>query len=159
VTASDTTMIRIGEALGLDRDESRARLEALWAETGPDGDPLHLCAIAHALADLQDDPAAELRWDQQALEAGVKITDARVRAAGIDGTARGMLPSLHLNLGDVYSRTGDLDSARRHLDLGRADVDALPDGGYGRMITEGLDRLATRLGVPSDGVTPGSSSG
>ena len=44
-----------------ERDAARRVLEALWEDIGgEDGDPLHRCAVAHAMADVQDDPADEL---------------------------------------------------------------------------------------------------
>ncbi len=58
---------------------------------------------------------------------------------------RGFYPSLHLNLGDVYHRLGDLELARAHLRLGQAALGALGDDGYGQMVRSGLDRLADRL--------------
>jgi len=56
-----------------------------------------------------------------------------------------LLPSLHLNLGDVCLRLGDPASARHHADVGLAAADRLPEDGYGAMIRRGLDGLQTRL--------------
>jgi hypothetical protein len=117
----------------------------VWDEIGPEGDALHRCAVAHYLADVQDDVHEELVWDLRALEAADSVTDERAQQAGAAGSVRGFYPSLHLNLGDVYRRLGDLDRARDHLECGRAAVGALGDGGYGNMIRSGLDRLADRL--------------
>jgi hypothetical protein len=57
-------------------------------------------------------------------------------------------PSLHLNLGEDYRKLGDAAAARRHLELGLAAVDTLPDDDYGAMIRGGLHGLAQRLGDP-----------
>lgn len=51
-----------------DRAAARAGLLALAGELAPD-DHFHRCVLAHHLADAQDDPAEELRWDLVALEA------------------------------------------------------------------------------------------
>ncbi|MGW0595358.1 hypothetical protein [Streptosporangium sp. NPDC002607] len=149
MTEPDVTMAKIGQGMELgqsgERAAARRLFSELWQEIGATGDPLHRCALAHSMADVQDDAHEELLWDLRALEAADLITDARARQAGITGPASGFYPSLHLNLGDVYRRLGDLDRARDHLRRGRAAVDALGDDGYGQMIRQGLDRLADRL--------------
>ncbi|GAA2375366.1 tetratricopeptide repeat protein [Dactylosporangium salmoneum] len=148
----DAIMVRIGEGIALsqrgERDAARKLLTALWDEIGPDGDPLHLCALAHHLADLQDDVHEELVWDLRALEAANSVTEERAQEAGVVGSVRGFYPSLHLNLGEVYRKLGDLDRAREHLEQGRAAAGFLADDGYGSMIRGGLDRLADRLNAP-----------
>jgi Tetratricopeptide repeat len=149
MTEPDVTMAKIGQGMELgqsgERAAARRLFSELWQEIGATGDPLHRCALAHSMADVQDDAHEELRWDLRALEAADLITDARARQAGVTGPVSGFYPSLHLNLGDVYRRLGDLDRARDHLRRGRAAVDALGDDGYGQMIRQGLDRLADRL--------------
>lgn len=47
---------------------------------GERGDPLHVCVLAHSMADVQDDVHQELVWDQRALAAADLLTDDR--AAG-----------------------------------------------------------------------------
>lgn len=155
MTGADQTMIRIGEGLALsqrgERAAARALFDRIWQEIGPGGDPLHRCALAHSMADVQDDPSAELAWDLRALEAAGGVTDERVRRAGMPGTARALLPSLHLNLGEAYRKLGELDLARAHLASGSAALDALADDGYGRQVRDGLNRLAGRLSAAPTG--------
>jgi hypothetical protein len=145
----DEIMTRIGKGIELrtmgERAAARSLFSQVWAEIGPEGDALHRCALAHSMADAQDDPREELRWDLLALDAAESVTDERARQAGVTGTVRGFYPSLHLNLGEVYRKLGDVEKATDHLVLGRAAVDALGDDGYGRMIAGGLDGLADRL--------------
>ena len=101
VAGRDEVLDGVGLALAAvgqgDRVGARARLEELWVRVGTAGDPLHRCAISHTLADLQDDPHEELVWDQQALDAARSVDPERMRLAGMPGTPRGLLPSLHLN--------------------------------------------------------------
>ncbi|MFF0312598.1 hypothetical protein ACFYSC_34655 [Streptosporangium sp. NPDC004379] len=149
MTGPDAMMARIGQGIELgnrgEREAARLLFSDLWEEIGVSGDPVHRCTLAHSMADVQDDVHEELLWDLRALEAADLITDERARQAGVTGSARGLYPSLHLNLADAYHRLGDLGRAHDHLARGRAAVDALGDDGYGRMITQGLDRLADRL--------------
>ncbi len=132
-------------AHGGDPEAALDDLLAIWEELGAAGDPLHRCAAAHAIADLQDDVADELRWDLRALDAYGLITDDRAAEAGVAGPVYGFEASLHLNVADAYRRLGEPWDARDHLELGWAAVDALGDDSYGRMIRAGLDRLRSRL--------------
>lgn len=131
VTEPDPLMARIGEGIAL-RDQgahvaARDLFAQVWSDIGGErGDPFYRCALAHSMADVQDDVNEELRWDLLALTAADLIT-------------------LHLNLGECYRKLGEMGLAREHLDRGRASVNALGDDGYGQMIKGGLDRLADRL--------------
>jgi hypothetical protein len=143
---TDDTMARIAAAIELsrlgERHAARVAFAELWDVVG---EPLHRCAVAHGMADVQDDVREELAWDLRALDAAREVTDDQTAQAGMRCGAAAMLPSLHLNLGDDYRRLGDLDAARRHLELGLAATSQLDDNGYGRMIRKGLERLAERL--------------
>ncbi|NAZ74330.1 tetratricopeptide repeat protein [Kineococcus sp. T13] len=149
VAAPDDVMTRIGRGIELNQRGEKARAHALftdlWSQIGPDGDAVHRCALAHSMADTCDDPHEELRWDLEALRAADSVTDEHASAAGMAGPVAAFYPSLHLNLGEVHRKLGDLDAARRHLDLGGRAVSTLPDDDYGQMITAGLDALRQRL--------------
>ncbi|MEU2871958.1 hypothetical protein ABZ769_22545 [Streptomyces olivoreticuli] len=149
MTEPDPMMAEIGRGIELShsgkREDARHLFSGLWGQIGATGDALHRCALAHSMADVQDDPHEELLWDLRALEAADLITDEQVQHAGVANPVAGFYPSLHLNLGDVYRRLGDLDCARDHLARGHAAVGELGDDGYGQMIKGGLDRLADRL--------------
>jgi len=151
-TAPDPTMARIGEGIALrQRGElaaARQLFAAVWDEIGPDGDPLHRCALAHSAADAEEDPRHELAWDLRALAAVEELTDERVRRAGMGVAVAGFLPSLHLNLADVRRRLGEAALAREHVERARAALHHLPDDGYRSMIAEGLDRVAAALDAP-----------
>jgi hypothetical protein len=149
MTTPDATMVKISQGIELshsgEREAAHRLFADLWDEIGDTGDALHRCALAHSMADVQDDVHAELFWDLRALEAADQVTDERVEQAGIANSVSGFYPSLHLNLGEAYRKLGDLDHARDHLERGRAAINALGDDGYGKMIKAGLDRLADRL--------------
>ena len=133
----------IGTALGGAKDEGRQQLLACWDATHL-GDHAHRCVLAHYLADLEADLGREIEWDETALAEHAHVQDGDLAAVGIP-SARGMLPSLHLNLGDGYLRAGDVATATSHLTEGMAACDALGQDGYGNMIRGGLLRLEQRL--------------
>ena len=147
---TDQTIIRIGQAVQLSHQGERGAARVLFAEIwdeigGEQGDPLHICTLAHAMADVQDDVHQELVWDQQALAAAHLLTDARLAQAGVTLSVAGLYPSLHLNLSECYRRVGDLDRAREQLQQAQATIGALGDDGYAQMIKEGMQQVAERL--------------
>ncbi len=144
------TIVRIGQAVQLSHqgewDAARRLFAEIWDEIGSEqGDPLHRCTLAHAMADVQDDVREELVWDQRALAAADQLTDARMTQAGVSLPVAGLYPSLHLNLSECYRKLGDLDRAREHLQHAQATIGALGDDGYGQMIRDGLERVAEQL--------------
>lgn len=147
---TDPTLLRIGEAVQLnhsgDREAARLRFAELWDEIGGEqGDPLHRCTLAHAMADAQDDVREELLWDRRALAAAGLITEERVAEAGVALPVAGLYPSLHLNLSECYRKLGDLDRAREHLRHAEDTIGVLGDDEYGRLIRSGLEKIAADL--------------
>jgi hypothetical protein len=147
---TDPTILRIGEAVQLShqggREAARVLFAELWDEIGGEqGDPLHVCTLAHAMADVQDDVRQELVWDRRALDAADLLTDERVAQAGVPLRVAGLYPSLHLNLSECYRKLGDLDRAREHLNQAQATIGALGDDEYGQLIRDGLTRQVELL--------------
>jgi len=143
MTPWDDIVAAVGVALGGDRTQGRHDLRACWAGTAQT-DQAQRCILAHYLADLEDDLAAEVAWDEQALTAFANVHDADLAPVGIPAAA-GLAPSLHLNLSDGYLRQCQLTQARDQLAAGPAALSALPDDGYGAMIRRGLTGLQERL--------------
>ena len=133
----------VSVALGGDKWEGRRRLLACWEETVPQ-DHAYRCVLAHYLADTETALDDEIAWDEAALAAHDGVRDEELVPLGIP-SAKGFVPSLHLNLGDGYLRRGDLEAARRHLAQGLAGADSLSPDGYGAMIRAGLDNLGKRI--------------
>ncbi len=98
--------------------------------------------FAHSFADVQPEPADELRWDLTALHTLDDLTDDEIEREGVPGGRAGLLPSLHLNVADVQRRLGNEDEARRHHALGLEHLDALDDDAYGRSLREAFERFA-----------------
>ena len=148
---TDPMLTRIGVAAALNhhqgqRDAARDLFTQLWADIGgEEGDPLHVCVLAHSMADTQDDPHQELVWDLRALAAADRIKDDRAAAAEVTLPVAGLYPSLHLNLADGYRKLGHRDQARVHLQQARETIEILGDDDYGRLIREGLERLTREL--------------
>jgi hypothetical protein len=143
----DDVLAAIGRAQqGL--DGGREAMLQQWATTGPD-DHARRCVLAHYLADQEPVLADEVAWDELALAEHALLADDALAVVGIP-SARGMAPSLHLNLGDGYLRQGRLDDARRQLEAGLATADALGDDAYGAMVGGGLGRLVQRLAEVAD---------
>jgi hypothetical protein len=145
----DETAAHIGQAIALGqqgrRAEARHAFAQIWAAIGNAGDPLHRCMLAHHMADVQDDMREELAWDFACLGGrGLDHWRARSRR-GSHGSGARVLASLHLNLGEDYRKLGNVDRARRHLDLGRQSLAFLGSDPYSLMIKGGLDGLAGRL--------------
>ena len=133
----------VGVALGGDKPEGRRRLLACWEATAPQ-DHAYRCVLAHYLADTETALDDEIAWDEAALAAHDGVRDEELVPLGIP-SAKGFVPSLHLNLGDGYLRRGDLEAARRHHAQGLAGADSLSPNGYGAMIRAGLDNLGKRI--------------
>jgi len=150
VTVANNTMARIGRGMELSQRGDRAAARCLFAEIWDDiggeaGDAFHRCALAHSMADVQDEAHEELMWDLRALAAADAITDDRAADAGVAAPVAAFYPSLHLNLGECFRKVGDLERAREHLRRGQRALPSLADDGYGRLVRSGLDRLAKRL--------------
>jgi hypothetical protein len=148
---ADETLARINQGVQLHHQQGRpgaARelFAQIWAEIGGErGDPLHVCVLAHSMADVQDDVHQELSWDLRALAAVDLLTDDRLAQAGVPMSVAALYPSLHLNLGECYRRLGDPGRASECLERARAGIGALGDDDYGRLIRSGLDRLEQQL--------------
>ena len=133
----------IGEAQTGDRATGRRRLLGCWEQTEP-SQHAYRCVLAHYLADVQTTVDDEVSWDRTALEEYAYLGGDDLASVGIPD-ASGLAPSLHLNLGDGYLRQGRLAEASEQVRAGLASVDVLADDGYGRMVREGLGRLAVRV--------------
>ena len=128
-----------------DVDRARSELEAIWARVNPD-DRFHRCVVAHYLADAQEHPAEELRYDVLALAAARSATAAEFddRFPGV--TLGGFLPSLHLNLAASYERVGELTLARVHAHEAAEAAARLPPTDLGELTRKAIERIARRLG-------------
>ena len=120
---------------------ARILLLEIW-ETAA-GDPSRQCIVAHFLADTEAEVERELEWDLLALHAATGGGPGDNGDPATEGIAA-FLPSLHLNVGDGYLRTGNRSLAALHARHGLARADALPLDGYGETVRTALERLLKR---------------
>ncbi|PQP17718.1 hypothetical protein [Rhodococcus opacus] len=152
----DAVMARIAQgqelAVAGDREGARRIFEEVWdALAGPTPDPLHVVTLAHYMADVQTDPAEELRWDLRALTAADSLTDDRARQHHSSLQVAGFYPSLHLNVAAAHHALGQSSEARHHLDRAAQSCEHLTDDGYGRMIRGAVARLRAELDAEAVG--------
>jgi hypothetical protein len=125
-------------------EDARDILSALWPRVEAADDPFARCFLSHSLADVQDDPREELRWDLVALEAAETVTEDRARERGVPGGRRGLYPSLHLNLAESYLRVGEEDQAREHYATGLEFVPHLGQDPYSDSIRDAFTAYAAQ---------------
>lgn len=148
---TDPTITRIGQGVELhhhqgQRESARDLFTQIWDDIGREhGDPLHVCVLAHAMADVQHDVHQELAWDLRALVAADLVTDERAAQAGVTLSVAGLYPSLHLNVAECYRKLGALDRAREHLQQAQSTIGALGDDEYAQLIKAGLERLGRQV--------------
>lgn len=128
-----------------DVDRARAELEAIWARVDPD-DRFHRCVVAHYLADAQEHPIEELRYDVLALAAARGATAGEFDGRFPGVTLSGFLPSLHLNLAASYERVGELTLARVHAHEAAEAAARVPQTDLGELTRKAIERIARRLG-------------
>ncbi|MFI9027703.1 hypothetical protein [Streptomyces sp. NPDC053560] len=146
MTAEHAVLTRIGQAVmlhrGGDREEARSRMTLLWHELGPSADAYQRCTLAHYLADTQDSPMEELRWDLRALSAA---QGSRGHADAGRAELRALLPAIHLDLAADYARLARHPEARWELGRARTALDALEDDPHRQGIRAAIERLQRRL--------------
>lgn len=122
------------------REQAASAYAQLWVQV-EHGRPIHRIVVAHYLADLQDDPAEELRWDERALEAAAEVTPQDDDAAAVAP----LRASLHVNIAGALHKLGRGDDAREQLEAARQAEQALPEDGYGRLVRSRIDALGAEL--------------
>ncbi|MET4059370.1 hypothetical protein ABIB35_000901 [Arthrobacter sp. UYP6] len=133
----------VAAALGGDKAEGKRLLSACWENTA-DVDHAQRCVLAHYLADVQDGIDDEITWDERALTEHGFLCETDLAPVGIP-SVQGLLPSLHLNLGDGYLRRGRIGLAQKHRHAGQVHSSHLTHDGYGAMIRSGLKNLGDRI--------------
>jgi hypothetical protein len=124
---------------------ARRRLEGLWEQVEQTANSSHRCAVAHWLADTQDDPSQELAWDERALLEAETLPGRQVPFAGTAATIATMYPRLHLDVATACWRMRDACGALEHLAKARAGLADLPDTPGRLGIRRDIARLEAEL--------------
>ena len=126
---------------GGDRVGARQAFAEIWKGLVPEGDCLARCVLSHYMADAQDDPNEELRWDLLALEASAGLTDQNMKRFNASLTRAEFLPSLHLNVAADYLKLGDTERAIDHATQAKALAAALPNTDLARLTRGAIERV------------------
>ena len=124
------------EGMAVDGDPSAALalFEEAWRVRR---DSYEAAIAAHFLARHQPSAELTLHWNREALHQALTLSPSRAAA---------LLPSLYLNLGDSYLKTGDLENAAAAARLGLVALTELAVDGYTQFVGRGLERLLSRSG-------------
>ncbi len=122
------------------REQAVSAYEQLWTQV-EHGRPLHRVHLAHYMADLQDDPVEELRWDERALAAAAEVTPQDADAAAVAP----LRASLHVNSARALHKLGRQDAASQQLAAARQAEQALPEDGYGSLVRSQIDALSAEM--------------
>lgn len=126
---------------GGDRVGARQAFAEIWKGLASDGDALSRCVLSHYMADAQDDPSEELRWDLLALEASAGLTDQNMKRFNASLTRAEFLPSLHLNVASDYLKLGDPARATEHAMQANVLAAALPNTDLARLTRGAIERV------------------
>lgn len=120
------------EGRGLFDDASQLFLSA-WNQSTSD---FERCISAHYVARHQKDPFEALKWNQVSLDHAKAIEDDPVRE---------FYPSLYLNLGKAHEDLGNREGAIRFYEMAASSLDSLPDGRYGGVVRDAVQRALQRV--------------
>lgn len=144
LSVDDPVMAEIAQVqqLALRGERSRAAdaYAQLWEQV-VGGRPLYRITVAHYLADLQDDPGDELKWDVLALDAAAEVDEGHQDAVAVAP----LRASLHVNAAAAMAKLGRSSDARRQLLAAEHNEQFLPSGGYGRLVRSQMRSLRAAL--------------
>lgn len=119
-------------------DEALRLYEAAWQTAVT---PTERCIAAHYLARHQDNDAATLHWNQEAVRLADEVKDDSVQS---------FYPSLYLNLAHSHEVLGHLAEAKHYYDLAATWVDKLPEGIYGKRVRNSITRHQQQINSLAD---------
>jgi len=114
-------------------DDARLLFIQAWEQSENDYDA---CIAAHYVARHQKTPEEILHWNKESLDRADAVNDERVQ---------GFYPSLYLNMGKAYEDLGNGEQAKRHYELAAAKMSSLPEGRYGEIVRDGINRGLQRV--------------
>ncbi|HEY6386253.1 MAG TPA: hypothetical protein VIX91_11285 [Candidatus Acidoferrum sp.] len=94
------------------------------------------CLAAHYVARHQKEPVDALAWNQRSLDHANAVRDDRVRE---------FYPSLYLNMGKAHENLGNREDAKWFYQTAEKFLDSLPEGRYGTIVREAVERALLRI--------------
>ena len=113
--------------------DALALFSQAWEQSNDD---FEASIAAHYVARHQKEAEEILRWNQIALARAEAVGDERV----LD-----FYPSLYLNLGKARENLGHTDEARKFYELASCKMGDLPQGRYGDIVRDGVQRALQRV--------------
>jgi tetratricopeptide (TPR) repeat protein len=114
-------------------DDARLLFVQAWEQSKDD---YEACIAAHYVARHQKSPEESLHWNKEALDRADAVSDERVQS---------FYPSLYLNMGKAHEDLGNREAAKRHYELAAAKTSNLPEGRYGDLVRDGINRGLQRV--------------
>jgi len=115
-----------------ENDAAKVLFEKAWTIASDDFEKF---IAAHYIARHQHDKAENLKWNKLSLAHAIAADDEAIKSC---------YPSLYLNVGKSYEDIGDHSAAKQNYLTAKSYISYLPDDGYGRMITAGIDAGISR---------------
>ena len=104
-----------------------------WMQSTDDSER---CVAAHYVSRHQKEPVDALMWNQRSLDHANAVRDDRVRE---------FYPSLYLNMGKAHEDLGNRADAKRFYQTAEKFLDSLPQGRYGTIVREAVERALLRI--------------
>ncbi len=120
------------ESSGQFADASRLFMSAWMQGT----DDFERCIAAHYVARHQENPVDALAWNQRSLDHANAVRDDRVRE---------FYPSLYLNMGKAHEDLHNCEEAERFYQAAGKALHTLPNGRYGSIVREAVERALLRI--------------
>jgi tetratricopeptide (TPR) repeat protein len=112
--------------------QAREFFQRAWEQSTND---FERCIAAHYVARHQDSPAEYVRWNQEALD----------RAMSANRDVLEFYPSLYLNLAKAHEDIGNYEDAKILYESAASKLSDLPEGAYGDVVRDGIERGLERL--------------
>jgi tetratricopeptide (TPR) repeat protein len=113
------------EGLG-QMEKAKLLFEQAWKEAHTDFEKF---TAAHFVARHQSDTTGKLKWDETSLEMALRINHDNIKAS---------YPSLYLNIAKCHEDLKAFSQAEWYYKQAYANLEFLPDDGYGKMIRSGV---------------------
>ena len=129
-----------------DKQDRLLPLTTIWhgLQADPETNALPRALVAHLLADLQLDPAAELQWDLESLRSLTPVWEQTADPRLFNAACRS-LPSIYLSLARAAFGCADRLAAQEYLRRARAILPILPSCPYTSKLASAISLFSAEL--------------